>query len=49
VNTTGQDVLNVVFRHLNLVETAYFGLRYVDSAHQPVAHSLADLHFQICA
>jgi len=35
VNTTGQDVLNVVFRHLNLVETAYFGLRYVDSAHQP--------------
>ena len=32
----GQDLLNVVFQHLNLVENAYFGLRYVDASHQPV-------------
>ena len=38
VNTTGQDLLNVVYQHLNLVETAYFGLRYVDASHQPVSH-----------
>ena len=37
--TTGQDVLNVVYQHLgpNLLETAYFGLRYVDASHQPVS------------
>ncbi|KAI9555617.1 hypothetical protein GHT06_018132 [Daphnia sinensis] len=35
--TTGQDVLNVVYQHLGstLLETAYFGLRYVDATHQP--------------
>ncbi|KAK4872267.1 hypothetical protein RN001_016391 [Aquatica leii] len=32
---TGQAVLDVVFRHLNLLETAYFGLRYLDSDGQP--------------
>nr|CAI5847121.1 unnamed protein product [Callosobruchus analis] len=26
----GQTLLDVVFRHLNLLETAYFGLRYLD-------------------
>ncbi|XP_054277525.1 band 4.1-like protein 4 isoform X2 [Macrosteles quadrilineatus] len=30
----GQEVLDTVFRHLNLLETAYFGLRYLDSANQ---------------
>lgn len=36
--STGQDVLNVVYQHLGstLLETAYFGLRYVDASHQPV-------------
>lgn len=29
-NSTGQALLDVVFRHLNLLETAYFGLRYLD-------------------
>ncbi|KAF5306005.1 hypothetical protein FQR65_LT07498 [Abscondita terminalis] len=32
---TGQAVLDVVFRHLNLLETAYFGLRYLDPDGQP--------------
>lgn len=36
--STGQDVLNVVYQHLGstLLETAYFGLRFVDATHQPV-------------
>ncbi|CAH1985773.1 unnamed protein product [Acanthoscelides obtectus] len=29
-NSIGQELLDVVFRHLNLLETAYFGLRYLD-------------------
>lgn len=29
-STKGQDLQNVVHRHLNLLETAYFGLRFVD-------------------
>ncbi|KAJ8960031.1 hypothetical protein NQ318_009468 [Aromia moschata] len=29
-NSNGQALLDVVFRHLNLLETAYFGLRYLD-------------------
>ncbi|KAK8379938.1 hypothetical protein O3P69_019755 [Scylla paramamosain] len=32
--TTGQDLLETVFSHLNLVETAYFGLRYIDPSNQ---------------
>ncbi|XP_018022829.1 putative uncharacterized protein DDB_G0282133 [Hyalella azteca] len=28
--TTGQDLLDVVLQHLNLLETAYFGLRFLD-------------------
>ncbi|XP_076069636.1 uncharacterized protein LOC143041533 isoform X2 [Oratosquilla oratoria] len=32
--TTGQDVMDVVFKHLNLLETAYFGLRYLDPNNQ---------------
>lgn len=37
-DSTGQDVLNVVYQHLGstLLETAYFGLRFVDASHQPV-------------
>ncbi|XP_023235088.1 band 4.1-like protein 4A [Centruroides sculpturatus] len=27
----GQDLLDIVFKHLNLLETAYFGLRYIDT------------------
>ena len=34
--TTGQDLLDGVFAHLNLIETAYFGLRYQDSSNQTV-------------
>ncbi|KAB0801211.1 hypothetical protein PPYR_05565 [Photinus pyralis] len=33
--STGQAILDVVFRHLNLLETAYFGLRYLDVDGQP--------------
>ncbi|XP_049823673.1 band 4.1-like protein 4 isoform X2 [Aethina tumida] len=29
-NSPGQALLDIVFRHLNLLETAYFGLRYLD-------------------
>ncbi|XP_066980227.1 band 4.1-like protein 4A isoform X3 [Macrobrachium rosenbergii] len=32
--TTGQDLLERVFQHLNLMETAYFGLRYLDPSNQ---------------
>ncbi|XP_034240286.1 band 4.1-like protein 4 [Thrips palmi] len=34
-NSPGHEVLDTVFRHLNLLETAYFGLRYLDTANQP--------------
>ncbi|XP_053596339.1 band 4.1-like protein 4 isoform X1 [Microplitis demolitor] len=30
----GQELLDRVFRHLNLLETAYFGLRYLDHENQ---------------
>ncbi|XP_076340889.1 band 4.1-like protein 4 [Tachypleus tridentatus] len=30
----GQDLLDVVIKHLNLLESAYFGLRFVDSSGQ---------------
>ena len=33
----GQHVLDVVFKHLNLLETAYFGLRFIDAKGQPVS------------
>ncbi|XP_068626285.1 band 4.1-like protein 4 isoform X2 [Battus philenor] len=33
-SSTGQALLDVVFRHLDLLETAYFGLRYVDQDNQ---------------
>lgn len=36
-NNTGQALLDVVFRHLDLLETAYFGLRYVDQDNQTVS------------
>eukprot|EP00093_Oithona_nana_P001089 01089.XXX_3286_102_1 [CDS] Oithona nana genome sequencing. len=32
--TTGQDLLDKVFKYLNLIETAYFGLRYQDNDNQ---------------
>ncbi len=34
--TTGQNLLDNIFSHLNLIETAYFGLRYQDSSNQTV-------------
>ncbi|XP_025419014.1 band 4.1-like protein 4 [Sipha flava] len=33
-SSTGQEVFDVVVRHLSLLETAYFGLRYLDSQNQ---------------
>ena len=36
-NTTGQDLLDNVFKYLNLIETAYFGLRYQDNENQTVS------------
>ncbi|KAG0411374.1 hypothetical protein HPB47_011480, partial [Ixodes persulcatus] len=38
----GQDLLEVVHKHLNLLETAYFGLRFVDNLGQTI------LALQIC-
>lgn len=35
--TTGQDLLDNIFKYLNLLETAYFGLRYQDSVNQTVS------------
>uniref|UniRef100_A0A8D8QFX7 Erythrocyte membrane protein band 4.1-like 4A n=1 Tax=Cacopsylla melanoneura TaxID=428564 RepID=A0A8D8QFX7_9HEMI len=32
--TQGQEILDTVFRHLNLLETSYFGLRYLDASNQ---------------
>ncbi|KAJ8679690.1 hypothetical protein QAD02_015477 [Eretmocerus hayati] len=33
-SSLGQELLDKVFRHLNLLETAYFGLRYLDNENQ---------------
>lgn len=33
---SGQTLLDVVFARLNLIETAYFGLRYLDDENQTV-------------
>lgn len=35
--SSGQDLLDVIFKHLNLLETAYFGLRYQDTTNQTVS------------
>lgn len=32
--TTGQDLLDNIFKYLNLIETAYFGLRFQDNDNQ---------------
>jgi hypothetical protein len=32
----GQDLMEVLCKHLNLLETAYFGLRFVDKENQTV-------------
>ena len=34
--TTGQDLLDFIYKYLNLLETAYFGLRYQDNSNQTV-------------
>lgn len=34
---TGQAILDVCFARLNLIETAYFGLRYLDEENQTVS------------
>jgi hypothetical protein len=36
-STKGSVVLDHVFRHINLVEIDYFGLRYCDRSHQTVS------------
>ena len=33
----GQALLDVVFARLNLIETAYFGIRYIDQDNQTVS------------
>lgn len=35
---TGQAILDIIFLRLNLVETAYFGCRYLDNDHQTVIY-----------
>lgn len=32
----GQSLLDLVFARLNLIETAYFGIRYLDNENQTV-------------
>jgi len=34
----GQELLDRVFKHLNLLETSYFGLRYLDHGNQTVGY-----------
>ena len=36
-STTGQQLLDNIFTYLNLIETAYFGLRYQDNGNQTVS------------
>ena len=38
-DTTGLDLLNSIFKYLNLAETVYFGLRYQDHSNQTVCDS----------
>ena len=38
--TTGQDLLDNIFKYLNLIETAYFGLRYQDNENQTVSRHM---------
>ncbi len=35
-STSGQDLLDSIYKYLNLIETAYFGLRYQDNTNQTV-------------
>ena len=39
-STTGQSLLDNIFTYLNLIETAYFGLRYQDNGNQTVSFKL---------
>ena len=39
-STAGQDLLDAVFKHLDLAETAYFGLRFQDSQSQTVSRAI---------
>lgn len=39
----GQELLDRVFKHLNLLETSYFGLRYLDHGNQTVGYNLFNL------
>ena len=34
--TTGQDLLDEIFKYINIIERAYFGLRYQDNDNQTV-------------
>lgn len=34
---SGQSLLDIAFARLNLIETAYFGLRYLDEENQTVS------------
>ena len=45
--TTGQSILDVVFRYLNLIETAYFGLRYLDEEGQTVSIRVFNYYNQL--
>ena len=45
--TTGQDLLDNIFKYLNLIETAYFGLRYQDNDNQTVFTFFSLLSFSL--
>jgi len=44
-STTGQQLLDNIFTYLNLIETAYFGLRYQDNGNQTVSYTIHTLMF----
>lgn len=46
-NKSGQALLDAVFRQLDLVETSYFGLRYLDEDNQPVSDKSSFISYDI--
>lgn len=44
---TGQAILDVCFARLNLIETPYFGLRFLDEENQTVSYSIYHLKYTL--
>lgn len=43
--TKGEEVLEKVFQHLNVLEKDFFGLRYIDRNSQSVCHVIFNEFF----